>query len=245
MAKIYLDDPALLAYAQTLPAFESYPYTVIRVSPALYQILLMPAELAQPDLYALAWTQERANRLEMALVLGADAAFWFGQTGEGSFSNTIPRGGNIASHGFLPAWDCVPDEAHSRRVEALRGYEAARNAGGGYLFGDLTKGGRPATPDELRRLAGCNSSGVPNGLHRCPHCQYWAGYCLDPSPEFAGQVMSVDCLCANHNRCARCGQLLYSHKLNANYFDESDGQIWHVAGFSGFQHECTRRMNHA
>ncbi|HWW95048.1 MAG TPA: hypothetical protein VN375_16885 [Vicinamibacteria bacterium] len=27
-------------------------------------------------------------------------------------------------------------------------------------------------------------------------------------------------------------------KLNANYYNARDGQVWHVPGFSGFQHRC-------
>jgi hypothetical protein len=50
--------------------------------------------------------------------------------------------------------------------------------------------------------------------------------------------MTVHCRCANDNRCAACDRLLYEHKLNANYYNPRDGQIWHVPGFSGLGHRC-------
>ncbi len=30
----------------------------------------------------------------------------------------------------------------------------------------------------------------------------------------------------------------YARKLNANYYDARDGQIWRVPGFCGFRHRC-------
>jgi hypothetical protein len=50
--------------------------------------------------------------------------------------------------------------------------------------------------------------------------------------------MDVHCYCANDNRCAGCGGLLYKRKLNANTYNEVDGQVWHTPGFSGLDHTC-------
>jgi hypothetical protein len=50
--------------------------------------------------------------------------------------------------------------------------------------------------------------------------------------------MTVHCRCQNDNRCAACGGFLYERKLNANYYNPSDGQIWHVPGFCRFRHQC-------
>jgi hypothetical protein len=106
------------------------------------------------------------------------------------------------------------------------------------MFGDLTKGGRDATADEVGRLAGAGPEGRPRGLERCPTCEEWRGRCLDPSPTFVCKVMTVHCGCQNDNRCAACGGFLYERKLNANYYNARDGQIWHVPGFCGFRHRC-------
>lgn len=34
------------------------------------------------------------------------------------------------------------------------------------------------------------------------------------------------------------GRPLYKYKLNANYYNAEDGQIWHVPAFSAFNHRC-------
>jgi hypothetical protein len=107
------------------------------------------------------------------------------------------------------------------------------------MFGDVTKGGRVATPEEAIMLAGRQANGVPRGLERCPQCSEWRGRCLDPSPDFAGHVMEVHCRCANDNRCAACGVLFHTRKLNANWYNESDGVIWHTPGFSALSHACS------
>lgn len=238
MAITQAEHVSLQAYSQALPTLDSFPYLIIRICPGFYQILLMSAELEQAELFGLALKQVEANRLETCLALRKTAGFYFDNCGEATFDERIPRGGCIADQGLLPAWDCVQDKAFTRRADALRRYKALRNGRGGYLLGDLSKGGRTATPSELKNLAGFNKYGVPNGLEKCARCGNWAGQCLDPNPEFAGQLMSVACLCANDNRCARCGQLLFRYTLNANFFDEADGNIWHVPGFCGFSHKC-------
>ena len=71
-----------------------------------------------------------------------------------------------------------------------------------------------------------------------PHVREVAWQCLDPSPRFTRKVLTVHCRCQNDNRCAACGELLYARKLNANYYEPRDGQIWHVPGFCGFRHRC-------
>ena len=55
--------------------------------------------------------------------------------------------------------------------------------------------------------------------------------------------MSVACRCDNDNRCARCYHPLAERKLNANYYDESDGDIWYVPGFTGLSHRCDIRRS--
>lgn len=125
-------------------------------------------------------------------------------------------------------------ERRRRDLEAFT-REKARNV---VLYADLTKGGRQATGQELVRFAGADIDGTPKGLVVCDDCGGWRGDCLDPNPTFKGTMMRVHCWCENDNRCARCGQLLYEYKLNANYYDPRNGQIWHVPGFSGLDHVC-------
>jgi len=59
-------------------------------------------------------------------------------------------------------------QARQRQLDAL--VEAHRRKGG-YILGDLTKGGRDATADEVGRLAGAGpdrSAALGRGRVRCP-----------------------------------------------------------------------------
>ncbi len=221
----------------TLPLFEGFPYLVTRVAPAMYHLILLPAA-SELELVLLARTQWRANRLETCLVTAGDRAWFISADGRDELAQTPPRGGILVTGHLKPTrgWpETVELQARRRRLDVL--VEAHRRKGG-YFFGDLTKGGRDATADEVGRLAGPGPEGRPRGLECCPTCGEWRGRCLDPSPVFPWKVMTVHCRCQNDNRCAACGGFLYERKLNANYFKPSDGQIWHVPGFCGFSHRC-------
>jgi len=151
-----------------------------------------------------------------------------------------PANGIVYSGGLKPVTP-IPDTPElAWRYRLFDGFAKGLNGSGRIVFGDLTKGGREARPAELRKLRGARKNGVPRGLKRCRTCSQWVGQCLDPAPQFSGKVMQVHCLCQNRNLCAACLTPLYERKLNANYFDLSDGEIWHVPGFSALAHECTR-----
>jgi hypothetical protein len=222
----------------SLPLFDGFPYLVTRVVPAMYHVILLPAAASELELVLLARTQWRANRLETCLVTGADRAWFIGADGHDALAQTPPRGGTLVTGFLKPArlWaDTVELEARQRGLDAL---VLAHRRKGGYILGDLTKGGREATADDVGRLAGAGPEGRPRGLEQCPTCEEWHGRCLDPSPTFVCKVMTVHCTCQNDNRCAACGESLYARKLNANYYNVGDGHIWHVPGFSGFRHRC-------
>ena len=221
-----------------LPAFEGFPYLTTRVVPSLYHLALLPRSFEPELLRHIARRQFAANRLETCLVFSADDCCYFGIDGTESRSDGIPRGGHAAFGKLRFCVELEHDDELQVRQRLLAAYVEERNRAGGYMLGDLTKGGRDATPDELGRLAGLGRNGVPRGLAQCAGCGEWAGECLDPNPVFKGKVMRVHCLCQNDNRCAACGGLLYDQKLNANYYEKSDGHIWHVPGFSGFSHCC-------
>jgi hypothetical protein len=225
----------------TLLLFEGFPYLVTRLVPAMYHVILLPAAASELELVLLARTQWRANRLETCLVTGADRAWFISVDGRDELSNAPPRGGTLVTGLLKPAglWtDTAERQTRQRQLDAL--VEVHRRKGG-YILGDLTKGGREATADEVGRLAGAGPEGRPRGLERCPTCEEWRGLCLDPAPTFVGKVMAVHCGCQNDNRCATCGGFLYERKLNANYYNANDGQIWNVPGFSGFRHRCPLR----
>jgi hypothetical protein len=223
--------------ALNLPVFGSFPYLATPVVSALYHLALLPRSFEPELLRHIAQRQVAANKLPTCLVFSPDDCFYYEIDGTEFRSDAIPHGGYAVSGKLRLCVEFEHDDELQVRQRLLAAYVEERSLAGGYLFGDLTKGGRDATPDE-QLLAGVQTGGVPRGLDQCPTCGEWAGQCLDPSPVFKGKVMRVHCLCENDNRCAACGGPLYAHKLNANYYQKSDGHIWHVPGFSGLSHRC-------
>ena len=222
-----------------LSVFDGYPYLVTRVVPATYHMTLLPGDVGELELAGIARTQWRANRLDVCLVIGPRRALYISADGVDRLLRTPPRGGIPIAGKLKPpsSWPDTADlQARQRRLASF--IESSTPKGDYGMFGDLTKGGREASADDVARLAGSGPEGVPRGLERCATCSELRGICLDPSPEFFCKVVTVHCRCQNDNRCAACGQLLYKRKLNANYYKPSDGKIWHVPGFSGLYHRC-------
>lgn len=217
--------------------FDGVPYLVTRVVPTMYHITLLPDDVDAAQLLELARRQARINALPTCLVCAVDAATYIATDGK-ELCAEPPCGGVVITGRLRPCRTFPETESLAARRVALARFIEQISPKAGYIFGDLTKGGRPATIDETIMLAGTQADGVPRGLARCGDCGEWRGRCLDPSPKFVGQVMEVHCRCTNNNRCAACGGLLCERRLNANFFDTEDGAIWHVPGFSGFEHRC-------
>jgi len=217
--------------------FDGFPYVMTRVVPTMYHIIVLPDGPDATDLIEIARRQARANALPTCLVRAADSATYIAADGR-EYRGEPPRGGVIVTDRLRPCRTFPETQSLIARRLALDRFIQRVGPRSGYAFGDLTKGGRPPMLEEAVMLAGTQVNGVPRGLTRCGRCGEWRGRCLDPSPEFARQVMEVHCRCANDNRCAACGELLHARKLNANEYDETDGQIWHTPGFSAFRHVC-------
>ena len=224
--------------ALNFPFFESFPYLMTRVVPAFYHLSLLPGSFEVELLRYIAQRQVAANKLPTCLVFGPDDCIYYEIDGTESRSDAIPHGGYAVFGKLRLCVEFENDDELQVRQKLLAAYVEKRNGAGGYLHGDLTKGGHDATPDEQLRLTGVQTGGVPRGLDQCPTCGEWTGQCLDPNPVFKGKVMRVHCLCENDNRCAACGGLLHAQKPSANYFEKSDGHIWHVPGFSCLSHRC-------
>jgi hypothetical protein len=218
--------------------FEGFPYLVTRVVPSMYHVIVVPDDLRAEDLVEIARCQARTNHLPTCLVLRAASALYIGPDEHESWSDSPPTRGIILTDRLQPCRAFSRNHALTTRRLALERFAAETSPRHGYMFGDLTKGGRKPRLEEEVRLAGTQSNGVPRGLERCARCGEWQGRCLDPSPRFSGLVIDVYCRCANDNRCAACGGLLHHRKLNANYYDETGGHIWHVPGFTAFGHTC-------
>jgi len=239
-----------------LPAVEP-PYLVIEIVAALYHLTVLPADFGDDDLEAIARAQVEANRLDACLVLGERRVLAIDAEGVERRETEVPFRlfghwiSAAVTRRLRTARPLPPTDEVLRRQTALeaaireypaRRAEVLRQRGmlppADFVVGDLTKGGRDATPDEFQTLSGRQSSGLPIGLARCADCGLWKGECLDPSTEFSGKVMRVACGCENWNRCARCGGMLYRFRLNANVYDVRTDTVVHVPGFSGLSHQC-------
>jgi hypothetical protein len=221
----------------TIPVFEGFPYLVIRVMNDLVNVSILPDTLSNSDYEDLIRRQVDANNLEACLAFSEDHALYVSRSGHERHTTVVPRGAVPVIHRLrLPRLFPLTAELETR-LKSLEAYVKAHTPTG-YLLGDITKGGRRGTADEIAALRGTQSDGTPQGLMRCVICHDWRGTCLDPDPQWDGLVMTVECQCANDNRCAWCQRPLAPWKLNSNYYNEGDRTIWHVPTFSGLSHTC-------
>src|SRR5438445_8819310 len=194
-----------------LPAVEP-PYLVVEIVAALYHLTVLPAEFGDDDLEAIARAQVRANRLDACLVLGERRVLAIDAEGVERRETEVPF--RLFGHWIsaaltrrlrtarpLPptdevlrrqsALEAAVKEYPARRAEVLRQRGMLPSAD--FVVGDLTKGGRDATPDEFQTLSGRQTSGVPIGLVLCADCGLWKGQCLDPHRAFSGKVIGLWC----------------------------------------------------
>lgn len=221
-----------------LPLFEGFPYLLTRLNPAFYHLILLPRSLAPNELRNIARRQAQANQLPTCLVVDSSLCLYASNSGEDDFVTSEPPRGGIIVAGRLRACQTFPASAELQRRAALLETFLKMQPARGYVVGDGTKGGRPPSPQEVSCLAGRQPNGVPRGLTCCQTCGEWKGECLDPNTHCGGLLVKVHCRCENDTRCANCLKPFYERKVAANYYEESDGMIWHVPGFVCLSHTC-------
>lgn len=215
---------------------EVYPYLVTRVVANMKHIMVLP-RAEQAELVEIARAQASFNKLESCLVLAPGEALYLYPDGS-EVKRSDPPVGGVLIHGRLRPCKAFPEDRElSARKDLLRKHIESLNQGG-YLLGDRGNGVRKPTPREAGDLRGTQKNGVPKGLVHCRRCGEWRGTCLDLIPAWGECIVRVHCLCQNDNRCAHCGDPLYKRKLNADYYNTTDGKIWHVPGFCGLDHFC-------
>jgi hypothetical protein len=233
----------------SLPAFTGYPYLVTRIGAcALRHVAIVPADWSRDRLVELLQKQASSNQMSTCLVLGPADAIYVDvdrdrvETGAPVASKIVPSGMPVVERIFLPAAVLETSEMAERRLE-LRTF-AERNRGTGYIVGDNLEGGRAASPEDLARLAGGGPGDPRPGLGACRTCGELAGDLLQigaPGTRYPGsRVIRVDCRCANHNRCARCGETLADRRLSAYFWDGAKHGVWYVAAYSALSHRCHR-----
>jgi hypothetical protein len=220
-----------------IPLFDGFPYLSTRLVPAAYHLTLLPESWRRERLVDALVLQVAANQFQTALVLGPSDALYLSPGGSPEPSSFVPRS-TIVLHGLLrPA---LPfDEAElGDRPERLVAFRVTTNGDQQFLFGDLHKGGRPATRDEHLRLRGIGRDGARRGLTRCERCGEWHGTCLDRVPGAPVLIVPVHCACDNVTRCARCLEPLRERRLNGNEYRERDRGVWHWPAFMASEHRC-------
>lgn len=226
------------------PYFKGYPYLVIRIVNSLFHINLLSAEQNDPqDLFRLAQAQADANKFDVCLVMDEKSAVYFSSRHEPHFSKDIPMATIFIKDKLRLSVDQPAGADLLRRAGELDAFIQSNSTKTGFLLGDLTKGGRKATQEELIHLQGVQENGLPKGLEICPVCGDYRGECLDPNPKMSGLVVRVSCYCDNDALCAYCGGKLNDRKPNSNHYKPKDGKIWHTPGFSGLSHRCPDASN--
>jgi hypothetical protein len=218
--------------------FAGYPYLAVFIAPGIAPIILLPRTWEIERYIEFARRQVQANQFLACLLFEDDFCLYFLEDGSGCRSNEIPHNIHVFSEKLVPV-EPIPDsnELTVRRME-LRLFEEAQGPWASVFLGDITKYGRFPTPEEIERLAGTHAEGIPKGLLPCLQCGEWRGECFDTLGQ--SLVVRVHCPCENDSRCAGCGALFDSKKLNANYFDPVDRKIYHVPALAVLQHVCDR-----
>lgn len=222
-------------------SFPGFPYLVTRIAPAVYHINLLPRGEGYDfhRLRDIARRQVGINRLRACLAMNYDRGLFLEPDGE---ENLIPRvpGGGTVDYGKLVLCERFPEteELAARRLMLMAFAAPPGPPVTTILLGDLLRGARYPTEEEKRKLSGRQDNGVPLGLARCPVCGEWRGECFDCFYLTSDMIVRVCCRCENDNRCAGCGRTFDKRRLNANYYSEADGKIWHLAGFAALTHTC-------
>jgi hypothetical protein len=235
----------------SLPAFTGYPYLVTRIGAcALRHLAIVPADWSRDRLLELLERQASTNQMSTCLVLGPADALYVDvdvdrdrdETGAPTASRIVPSGMPVIERILLPVDVPETPEMAGRRID-LRLF-AERHRGSGYIVGDNLEGGRVASPEDLARLAAGDPGGSGPGLAACRTCGELAGDLLqigEPGTRYPGpRVIRVDCRCANHNHCARCGEALADRRLSAYFWDGLKQGAWYVAAYSALSHRCRR-----
>ena len=234
-------DRASRARPTLVSRFHGYPYLVTRIGrTALRHIAILPADWSRKRLIDLARRQAEANQLETCLCLGPAEAVYLIPGEEPYESTYIPTGIPVIDQLVLAEEFPVTPEL-AGRLEALRAFND-RGRGTGYLVGDGLEGGRLATASDIARLTASGDAGLPPGLRTCTACGRAHGEYLASRGEGTGdrrpRVIDVLCRCANHNRCAGCGEPLAADRLSAWAWEGAS--VRYLAAYAGLGHRCPR-----
>jgi hypothetical protein len=190
-----------------LKAPDCYPYYVTKVAPCLFHVIVLPDDWTREQHSEFAQDQAHFNHLDACVVYGDAEAIYISPSGAETGSTSIPRGGHFIVDDIEPCCDISYHSEWIVRYSRLRQF-MLEYPGCQVPWYDLTKGGRPATRQEMAKYQTKKFITIPDGLTKCYSCGEWNGECFDPDPMFAGLIMTVSCKCRHNNRCASCGRVV-------------------------------------
>lgn len=220
------------------PRFDGYPYLITPLSPGVFNLMLMPETWSDEMLIELARGQATANQLKACLALGPDRTVYANVDGALRFWPLLPASFIVESGALLAPVEFEQTAHFIDRAERLEHFVRSLQSRSGSGYGNETRGGAPSSPADALLQGRVNDDGSPAGLHACPRCGEHRGQCLDTVPQEMLHTLTVHCRCENINRCARCGDLLFERRLDANYYSRATGLVLFVPGGYARRHEC-------
>ena len=222
------------------PVLGAFPYLYSVLSRGVLNLLLLPENMTDDELIELARAQITANQTRGCLLLGPDRCVYFQPDGWATFHPLPPRCWRVETGMLRAPFHFDIGEA---RKELAKEYVAALHERAGHGWGDKERGGEETTAERAAQLRGVSDSGSPRGLERCATCGEHRGWCVDPLRPEGTIILPVYCRCQNVNRCARCGHLLHTRRLDGNYYRPQDGLLVYVPGVAAAKHRCPKATN--
>lgn len=224
----------------TAHASGGFPYLVTRICSGFHHVIPLP-RLPLDDLCERAARQHDANRLPTCLAIAWDNAVGFGADSACTLLETVPFASFTLCDRLQAAVTDVDDAELEERRGLLRRFSEEVGyvvAAGRFVLADRLDILREPSAEEIGRLSGHDVDSVPVGLDLCAQCGKYRGECLDTVAEYQGLVARVRCLCENDTRCAGCGALFSSERLDSGSYNEDDGMVWHIPAFPALSHRC-------
>jgi|GEM_PF-3063755 len=262
MIKINLSEDFI--EVQGVRVFNGFPYLMTDLTNGFYHIILLPSSWSKLTLHIFAHLQVWANQLDSYLMLNKNQFIRFSCRGPESIKddwvNSPPAAelyfcGRLYPFGgrLYPAFEIPEDpDLISREVRLIRLVQAQLDSGRYVEIDGRALGGRKPNEEELKSLFGYymdklhdeimpgwgDDYKIPLGTIKCEKCGWCKGHALYPDETRPEYVVPVHCKCENNNRCARCGERLYSFKLNSNCFYHFRVGIIHFSGYRALGHVC-------
>ena len=164
----------------SVPRFDGPPFLTTQLESDLCNVTLLPRAPIH-ELLEFAFVQSTRNGLRSVLVLDAHSCVSLERSGRIQPGRTLPVDTAIVVHELETCAEIPGSDEMLERMERLAALWASQ--GDRTLDRDRSRGGHPATAEEIEEHAGRNPDGIPTGLGMCEECGEWTGWCLDPESD--------------------------------------------------------------